>query len=67
LHGETVNENGALTAKVLFDPIEIQSVRGRFELYTGYNYAMGQVIPFIAKQNGFIEYLRKRNVRIESS
>lgn len=24
LYGETVNKNGALTAKVLFDPIEIK-------------------------------------------
>lgn len=66
LHGETVSENGALTAKVLFDPIEIQNVRRLFELYTGQNYAMGQVIPSVAKNNGFLEYLRKHNVKFES-
>lgn len=62
LHGETVNENGALTAKVLFDPAEIRNVRRLFDLYTSDNYEIGRVISDTAKQNGFVDYLRKRNV-----
>ncbi len=62
LYGETVDENGALTAKVLFDPAEIQNVRRLFELYTSANYEMERVISAIAKQNGFIDYLRNRSV-----
>lgn len=33
LHGETVDANGALTAKVLFDQTEIQDVRVQFDRY----------------------------------
>ncbi len=62
LHGETVNENGAITAKVLFDPAEIRDVRRLFELYTSDNYDIGRVITATAKRNGFVEYLRNRNI-----
>ncbi len=67
LYGETVDEDGALTAKVLFDPLEIQNVRRRFERYTRPIYDMRNVIPDIAKQNGFVEYLRKHGVTFETT
>lgn len=63
LHGETVNENGTITAKVLFDSSEIQRVRQLFELYAVENYKMENVIPRIAKQNGFTDYLNKNNIK----
>lgn len=64
LHGETVNKNGALTAKVLFDPIEIKKVRQLFERYANENYKMENVIPNISKQNGFLTYLQQKNIDI---
>lgn len=64
LHGETVNKSGALTAKVLFDPSEIQRVRELFERYTRPNLELGKVISELAKQNGFLTYLKNRNVEL---
>lgn len=64
LHGETVNESGALTAKVLFDPSEIQRVRELFERYTRPSQEFGKMISEIAKQNGFLTYLKNRNVEL---
>ncbi len=64
LHGETVNESGALTAKVLFDPSEIQKVRGLFELHTRPSQELGKVISELASQNGFLPYLRNRGVQL---
>lgn len=62
LHGETVDENGAMTAKVLFDRTEIQRVRDLFELFASEDYEIGKVIHIISKNNGFEEYLRKHNI-----
>jgi len=64
LHGETVNESGALTAKMLFDPSEIQRVRELFERYTRPSQELGKVISKVAKQNGFLTYLKNRNVEL---
>jgi hypothetical protein len=64
LHGETVNESGALTAKVLFDPSEIQRVRELFERYTRPSQEFGKMISEIAKRNGFLTYLKNRNVEL---
>ena len=64
LYGETVNKNGALTAKVLFDPIEIKKVRQLFERYANDNYKMENVIPNVSKQNGFLTYLQQKNIDI---
>lgn len=66
LHGETVNESGALTAKVLFDPSEIQKVRDLFERHTQPFLELGKVISEISKQNGFLSYLKNRNVEFEN-
>jgi hypothetical protein len=64
LHGETVNESGSLTAKVLFDLSEIQKVRELFERYTRPSQELGKVISEFAKQNGFLTYLKNRNVEL---
>lgn len=64
LHGETVNESGALTAKVLFDPSEIRRVRDLFERYTRSSLELGKVISGIAKQNGFLAFLKSRYVEM---
>ena len=64
LHGETVNENGALTAKVLFDPSEIQRVRELFDRHTRPSQELGKVISEFAKKNGFLPYLLSRNVQL---
>jgi hypothetical protein len=62
LHGETVNESGALTAKVLFDPSEIQKIHDFFERYTRPSQELSKVISEVAKQNGFMTYLKNRHV-----
>lgn len=67
LHGETVNESGALTAKVLFNPSEIQKVRSLFERYTRPSHELSKVITDIAKQNGFLAYLKTHNVDFSAS
>ncbi len=64
LHGETVNKNGALTAKVLFDPDEIQKLRNLFELYATPSYRMETVIAEISKQNQFIDYLKQNYIEL---
>lgn len=62
LYGETVDSNGALTAKVLFDSNEIREVRKLFELYTIPSYKMECKLKEIVKSNGFIEYLQKKGI-----
>lgn len=64
LYGETVDSNGALTAKVLFDPGEIQEVRRLFERYIRQNYKMDEKIKNIAKANGFVEFLKNRGIKL---
>lgn len=62
LYGETVDANGALTAKVLFDSNEIQEVRRLFELYARLNYKIEQRLPDMVASNGFIAYLQNRGI-----
>lgn len=62
LYGETVDSNGALTAKVLFDSNEIQEVRGLFELYAIPNYKIEKKLADIAASDGFMEYLQNRGI-----
>lgn len=62
LYGETVDANGALTAKVLFDPNEIQEVRRLFELYAKPNYRIEKKLTDMSTTNGFIDYLQDRNI-----
>lgn len=62
LYGETVDANGALTAKVLFDPDEIKKVRRLFELYASGNNRMEKKINEIAKNNGFATFLGNRGI-----
>lgn len=64
LHGETVNENGALTAKVLFDSDEIQRVRKLFDMFARPNQELGKRILDISKENGFIEYLKNKGITL---
>lgn len=64
LHGETVNDTSALTAKVLFDPSEIGRVRELFERYTRPSHELGKVISGFAKQNGFLTFLKNRKVEL---
>ncbi len=64
LYGETVDSNGALTAKVLFDLQEIQEVRTLFERYAKSNYRIENIIPKISDSNGFIKYLEQHNIKI---
>lgn len=62
LYGETVDANGALTAKVLFDSNEIQEVHRLFELYASDNYRIEKKLAEIVKTNGFIPYLESRGI-----
>jgi hypothetical protein len=62
LHGETVNEDGALTAKVLFDPSEIRRVHELFELQARPSQELGIAITNLSKKNGFIKYLNDHGV-----
>lgn len=64
LHGETVNESGALTAKVLFDSTEIQKVHDLFERYTRPSQELGKMISEISKRNGFLDYLKKNGINL---
>ncbi len=64
LYGETVDANGALTAKVLFDSNEIQEVRRLFELYARSNYKIEQRLPDMVASNGFIAYLQNRGISL---
>ena len=62
LYGETVDSNGALTAKVLFDSGEIQNVRRLFELYAKPNYKIEKKLKDMVASNGFIPYLQNRGI-----
>lgn len=62
LYGETVDANGALTAKVLFDSNEIQEVRGLFELYARSNYKIEKKLANMVASNGFMTYLQNRGI-----
>jgi hypothetical protein len=62
LHGETVNENGALTAKVLFDTHEIEKVKELFERYARHSQELSKVVTQTAKNNGFLDYLLNHGV-----
>lgn len=64
LCGETVDSNGALTARVLFDPGEIQEVRRLFERYIRPNYRIEKKIKNIAKSNGFEDFLKNRGIKL---
>lgn len=64
LYGETVDSHGALTAKVLFNPEEIQEVRRLFELYTRPNYTLQKKLREIVGTNGFVSYLQNAGILI---
>lgn len=64
LYGETVDANGALTAKVLFDSKEIQEVRRLFELYARQNYKIEKKLIDMVATNGFITYLDSRGISL---
>lgn len=64
LYGETVDANGALTAKVLFDSNEIQEVRRLFELYARQSYKMEKKLIDMVASNGFIQYLESRGISL---
>ena len=64
LYGETVDSNGALTAKVLFDSGEIQNVRRLFELYAKPNYKIEKKLKDMVASNGFIPYLQNRGIML---
>lgn len=64
LYGETVDANGALTAKVLFDLNEIQEVRRLFELYANINYKIEKRLIDMVASNGFISYLQNRGIEL---
>lgn len=63
LYGETVDSNGALTAKVLFDTNEIREVRRQFELYTNQNYKMGNRLKQMVGSNGFMDFLQSKGIK----
>lgn len=64
LYGETVDSNGALTAKILFDSGEIQNVRRLFELYAKPNYKIEKKLKDMVASNGFIPYLQNRGIML---
>ena len=64
IYGETVDSNGALTAKVLFDSGEIQNVRRLFELYAKPNYKIEKKLKDMVASNGFIPYLQNRGIML---
>lgn len=64
LYGETVDANGALTAKVLFEPNEIMEVRRLFELYAKTNYKIEKKLKEIVGLNGFIDFLQNRGISL---
>lgn len=65
LHGETINENGALTAKVLFDSAEIQTLRNLFERYATSTFELSKVINRVSKkESGLIEYFVHKNIEL---
>ena len=64
LYGETVDDNCALTAKVLFDSNEIQDVRGLFELYARQNYKIEKKLVEMVGTNGFMEYLQSHGISL---
>lgn len=62
LHGETINENGAITAKVLFDQSEINRTHELFELHARPTQELSKAIIKISEKNDFINYLTKKGV-----
>lgn len=64
LTGETVNSEGALSAKVLFDPDEIKRVRELFERYMRADFAIDKFVTSSAKSNGFIAHLEKNGIKL---
>lgn len=64
LCGETVDENGALTASLLFDSAEIHKMRKNFERLTTDNRKVNYKIVNECKSNGFIDCLNKNNIRL---
>lgn len=64
LYGETVDANGALTAKVLFESNEIMEVRRLFDRYAKTNYKIERKIKEIVGSNGFIDFLQNRGISL---
>lgn len=64
LYGETANEKGSITAKVLFDPSEIQRVRSLFERFTTDSRKMKNIIS-ISHSNGFEDFLTQNNITFQ--
>lgn len=62
LYGETVDSNGALTAKVLFDSAEIKEVRKLFDRYTTSSYKLETKLKELIKSHTFHDFLTKRNI-----
>lgn len=65
LHGETVDHNGALTAKVLFDEREIEELRRTFELFTRPIYKIETKLKAIVKSVDFFDFLKQRGILID--
>jgi hypothetical protein len=62
LHGETVNENGAISAQVLFDDTEITNVRRLFDRYARPSLNFEKAISDATKNNDFLIYLQDNNI-----
>lgn len=62
LYGETIDSNGALTARVIFNPNEIQNVRDLFEQYAKPVYKLEIRLKEMVQSNGFIEYLQEHGI-----
>jgi len=64
LYGETVDSNGAITAKVLFNQAEIEKLRTVFNLYTRESYELGKKLHERVKSMDFFEFLDQRGIAI---
>ena len=64
LHGETVDHNGALTAKVLFDQKEIEELRRTFELFTRPAYEIGTKLHERVRSMDFFNFLQEKRISI---
>lgn len=64
LYGETVNSNGALTAKVLFDSNEIHEIRRVFERYINPKNKLETKLKEMVKSEALISFLRNLGIML---
>lgn len=65
LSGETVYPD-SLTAQVIFDSKEIQSIRNKFELYARESNRIERKIKVLTEKNNFMSFLSCKNIELTS-